>query len=57
MIPDQIKGDNEMDLHAVVRIINGLKAAGWDDKAILDFVLWVVSGEEKYIPKIDNIRV
>lgn len=38
-----------MDLHAVVRIIDGLKAAGWDDKAILDFILWVVSGEEKYI--------
>ena len=35
-----------MDLHAVVRIINGLKAAGWDDKAILDFILWVLSGEK-----------
>jgi len=45
-----------MDLHAVVRIINGLKAAGWDDKAILDFVLWVLSGEEKYIPNAGNGR-
>lgn len=45
-----------MDLHAVVRIIDGLKAAGWDDKTILDFVLWVVSGEEKYIPNKRNSR-
>lgn len=40
-----------MDLHAVVRIIDGLKSAGWDDRAILDFILWVVSGEEKYLPR------
>ena len=46
-----------MDLHAVARIIEGLRAAGWNDKAILDFILWVVSGEEKYIPNAGNSRV
>lgn len=45
-----------MDLHAVVRIIDGLRAASWNDKAILDFILWVVSGEEKYIPNAGNSR-
>ena len=49
--------DRKVDLHAIVRIIDGLRATGWEDKAILDFVLWVVSGEEKYIPKMDNDRV
>lgn len=33
------------------RIILGLRAAGWDDKSITDFILWVETGEEIYKPK------
>ena len=33
------------------RIILGLRAAGWDEKAINDFILWVETGEEQYKPK------
>lgn len=33
------------------RIILGLRAAGWDDTSINDFILWVGTGEEQYKPK------
>ena len=34
-----------------VRIILGLRAAGWEERAITDFMLYIVSGEEQYKPK------
>lgn len=33
------------------RIILGLRAAGWDEKSINDFITWVETGEEQYKPK------
>lgn len=33
------------------RIILGLRAAGWDEKSINDFICWVETGEEQYKPK------
>ena len=33
------------------RIIIGLRAAGWDEKKINDFILYVETGEEQYKPK------
>ena len=33
------------------RIILGLRAAGWNEKDINDFILWVETGEEQYKPK------
>lgn len=33
------------------RIILGLRAAGWDEKSINDFILWIETGEEKYKPQ------
>ena len=32
-------------------ILLGLRAAGWTDKEINDFVLYIESGEEQYKPK------
>ncbi len=32
------------------RLILGLRNAGWDEKAINDFILWIGTGEEKYKP-------
>ena len=32
------------------RIILGLRSAGWDDKKITDFILWVATGDEQYKP-------
>lgn len=36
------------------RIILGLRAAGWDEKKINDFILWVETGEAQYMPKEEN---
>lgn len=33
------------------RIILGLRAAGWSEKAINDFILWIESGDTQYKPK------
>jgi hypothetical protein len=36
----------------VSSIIVGLRAAGWTDKDIDDFLLWVATGEKLYISAI-----
>ena len=36
------------------RIILGLRAAGWDERSINDFILWAESGEEQYKPSAKN---
>ena len=33
------------------RFIKGLRAAGWTEKEINDFMLYIESGEEEYMPK------
>ena len=33
------------------RVILGLRAAGWPEKEINDFILWIETGEEQYKPK------
>jgi len=35
----------------IARIILGLRADGWDEKKINDFMLWIETGDEKYKPK------
>ena len=39
-----------MNMGESARIILGLRAAGWDEKAINNFILWVETGEEQYKP-------
>ena len=36
------------------RLILGLRAAGWSEKKINDFILYIESGEEQYKPKSDT---
>lgn len=36
------------------RFIKGLRAAGWTEKEINDFMLYIESGEEEYMPKPKN---
>ncbi len=43
-----------MNMQETARLILGLRAAGWDEKAINDFMLFIESGEEQYKPKPDN---
>lgn len=45
-----------MNMSEVARLIIGLRAAGWDDKQINDFVLWIETGEEQYRPKNTEIK-
>lgn len=39
-----------MNMMEASRLILGLRAAGWDDKSINDFILWIETGDEKYKP-------
>ena len=40
-----------MNMSEAARIIIGLRAAGWDEKSINDFILWIETGDERYKPK------
>ena len=42
---------NNMNMQEAARVILGLRAAGWDEKEINDFILYVETGEEKYKPE------
>ena len=44
------KEDKIMNMQEASRIILALRAAGWDDKSINDFILWVETGDERYKP-------
>lgn len=39
-----------MTMSEASRLILGLRAAGWDDKSIADFILWIETGDEQYKP-------
>ncbi|MCD7762306.1 MAG: hypothetical protein LUI14_03720 [Lachnospiraceae bacterium] len=40
-----------MNMTEIARMITGLRAAGWTEKEINDFMLWIETGEEHYKPK------
>lgn len=40
-----------MNMQESARLILGLRAAGWTDTEIVDFLLWIESGDEQYKPK------
>ena len=46
-----------MELEELTRIIIGLRSAGVTDKEIVDLLLYIESGEEKYKPKKENKQV
>lgn len=41
-----------MEACEMARFILGLWAAGWSEKEINDFLLYIESGEEQYKPKV-----
>ena len=47
---ESMKGGRTMNMSEAARVIIGLRAAGWDEKAINDFILWIETGDEKYKP-------
>ena len=40
-----------MNMQEASRVILGLRAAGWDEKDINDFILYIETGDEQYKPK------
>ncbi len=40
-----------MNMSEAARLIIGLRSAGWDEKDINDFILFIETGEEQYKPK------
>ena len=40
-----------MNMTEVARFILGLRAAGWSEKEINDFMLYIESGQEQYMPQ------
>lgn len=46
------KGEHmeEMQMTEVARLIEGLRAAGWSEKKINDFLLFIETGKEEYKP-------
>ena len=40
----------------VARLLLGLRAAGWSEKEINDFLLYIESGDEQYKPKPQSER-
>lgn len=43
-----------MNMTGVSRLLLGLRAAGWSEKKINDFLLYIESGEEQYKPAPDQ---
>lgn len=43
-----------MNMQETARLILGLRAAGWSEKEINDFLLFIESGEEQYKPKTNS---
>lgn len=43
-----------MNMQETARFILGLRSAGWSEKEINDFMLYIESGELQYMPKADN---
>ena len=41
----------DMNMKEAARVIIALRSAGWTEKAINDFILFVETGEEQYKPK------
>ncbi len=40
-----------MNMTEVARLLLGLRAAGWTDKEINDFVFYIETGEDQYKPQ------
>lgn len=43
-----------MTMQESARVMIGLRAKGWTDTEIVDFILWVETGDEQYKPKAEQ---
>lgn len=44
----------QMNMQENARLVLGLRAAGWSEKKINDFILYIETGEEQYKPEPDK---
>ena len=50
-----MKGETQdMNMQEAARMILGLRAAGWSEEKINNFILFIETGEEHYKPGPDN---
>lgn len=47
-------GSQEVNMQETARMILGLRAAGWSEEKINDFILFIETGEEHYKPQPDT---
>ena len=45
-----------MTMSESARVILGLRSKGWSDTEIVDFILWVETGDEQYRPKQEEAK-
>ena len=45
------KMSKDMTMTEIARLIEGLRSAGWEEKKINDFLLYIESGSEEFKPK------
>lgn len=50
------KGAEQVNMTETARMILGLRASGWSEKAINDFILCIGTGEEQYKPQPQTIH-
>ena len=48
------KMNKDMTMTEIARLIEGLRSAGWEEKKINDFLLYIESGSEEFKPKEDK---
>ncbi|MEY8433969.1 hypothetical protein AALC75_26400 [Lachnospiraceae bacterium 48-42] len=44
----------QMNMQENARLVLGLRSAGWSEKKINDFILYIETGEEQYRPEPDE---
>ena len=43
----------EMQMSEMARLIEALRSAGWSEKKINDFLIYIETGKEEYRPSVD----
>ena len=51
MKTSKLEEGSKMPMQEASQVIWGLRAAGWDEKKISDFILWIESGDPRCKPE------
>ena len=52
--PERRKMSEDMNMQENARLVLGLRAAGWSEKKINDFLLYIETGDDRYKPAPDK---